>query len=125
MIGSLFNKTIEACGQAYLFDFIPVSNNIVRKIFSSYSFLKPFITRKYRGMSTKEVQKSWNKKKLTTSEGVVKYNKVEYSLDQWCNNFKDYLKSAMSYSNATDLKEFKEGSLGVFITSNSFKRFSK
>ena len=75
-------------------------------------------------MSTKEVQKKWGKTKLTTSEGIIKYNKVEYTLEGWVNNFKDYLKSAMSYTNSKNLEEFK-GSEFVFITKNALDRFQK
>jgi len=126
MIGNLFNKTLEACGQAYLLNF-KISNHTVEKIFENkyLKFLKPYLTRKYRGMSTKEVQKDWDKKKLTTSEGIVKRNKIEYSVLSWVENFRDYLKSAMSYSDCRNLKEFRENSEGIFISTNSFKRYHK
>jgi len=126
MVGSLFNKTLEACGQAYLFNF-KITNDLVEKIFTKryLRFFKPYLTRKYRGMSTKEVQKDWNKQKLTTSEGIIKRNKIEYSILTWVENFRDYLKSAMSYSNCENLKRFKEGSEGIFISTNSFKRYHK
>ena len=44
-------------------------------------------------MSTKAVQRSWGKSELITAEGITKYQKVEYTLEQWAENFKDYLKS--------------------------------
>ncbi len=75
-------------------------------------------------MSTKEVQRKWKKTKITTSEGISKYNKVEYTLEGWVKNFEDYLKSAMSYTNSKNLEEFK-GSEFVFITENALKRFYK
>jgi hypothetical protein len=75
-------------------------------------------------MSTKEVQKQWGKKKLTTSEGISKFNKVEYRLDKWVENFKDYLKSAMSYTDSKTLDEFKNSQY-VFITENALKRYHK
>jgi hypothetical protein len=62
--------------------------------------------KKYRGMSTKAVQRSWGKTKLVTAEGITKFQKVEYSLNQWTENFEDYLRSAMSYCNAKHLDEF-------------------
>ena len=61
---------------------------------------------------------------LKTSEGIVKTNKVEYTLNQWTDNFKDYLKSAMSYTNSNTLESFKESEY-VFITENALKRFNK
>jgi hypothetical protein len=48
------------------------------------------LTKVFRGMSTKEVQSSWGKEYLTTSEGVVRRNNVEYTLEGWVNNFEDY-----------------------------------
>ena len=75
-------------------------------------------------MSTKEVQKKWGKDKLITSEGISKYNKVEYTLDKWIENLVDYLKSAMSYTDSKTLEEFKETEY-VFITENALKRYNK
>ncbi|MES2212397.1 MAG: hypothetical protein V4490_04585 [Pseudomonadota bacterium] len=45
-------------------------------------------------MSTKAVQKSWGKTgtALRTSEGITKYNKIEYTMNGWIENFSDYLK---------------------------------
>lgn len=80
--------------------------------------------KKFRGMSTKEVQKKWGKDKLITSEGISKYNKVEYTLDKWIENLEDYMKSAMSYTNSKNLTEFKETEY-VFITYNALNRYNK
>jgi hypothetical protein len=80
--------------------------------------------KKFRGMSTKEVQKKWGKDKLITSEGISKYNKVEYTLDKWIENLEDYMKSAMSYTNSKNLTEFKETEY-VFITENALNRYNK
>ncbi len=79
----------------------------------------------YRGMSTKEVQKSWNKEVLKTGEGISKYNKVESTLPGWCENFTDYLKSAMSYTNCRTLEEYCGEVQWIQISDNAFKRFNK
>ena len=79
----------------------------------------------YRGMSTKEVQKSWNKSELKTGEGISKYNKVDYTLGGWCENFTDYLKSAMSYTNSRKLSDFIGEVKWEVISQNSFNRFNK
>jgi hypothetical protein len=76
-------------------------------------------------MSTKEVQKKWGKEVLTTSEGVIRFRRVEYTLQQWVENFEDYLRSAMSYSNANNLNEFIGNAEIIKITDNSYKRFKK
>ena len=79
----------------------------------------------YRGMSTKEVQRDWKKNKITTSEGISKYNKVEYSLSSWCENFTDYLRSAMSYTDSKTLNDFIGKADFINITQNAFNRFNK
>jgi len=96
MVGSLFNKAIESCGSNYLFKTIRVPQIVAE---FCYKYKIP-VYKKFRGMSTKEVQKKWGKKELTTSEGVIRFRKTEYTLSQWVDNFEDYLRSAMSYSNA-------------------------
>ena len=86
--------------------------------------LRKHFKKSFRGMSTKEVQKKWGRENLKTSEGIVKTNPVEYTLGQWTENFTDYLKSAMSYTNSRTLDEFRESEF-VFITKNALNRFNK
>jgi IMP dehydrogenase/GMP reductase len=121
MVGSLFNKAIESCGDNYIFKHIKISNWLATYL---YKFKLP-IYKKFRGMSTKEVQIKWGKEKLTTSEGVVRVRKVEYSLSQWVNNFKDYLSSAMSYSNAENLDQFIGQPEIIKVSDNAYLRFKK
>jgi IMP dehydrogenase/GMP reductase len=80
--------------------------------------------KKFRGMSTKEVQRDWGREELKTSEGISKYNKVEYTIKGFTENLTDYLRSAMSYTNSLTLDEFK-GSQFELISENAFKRFNK
>jgi len=120
MCGSIFNKAIESAGFNYLYG-IRINNKIADKLWR-YGFP---IKKKYRGMSTKAVQRSWGKTKLVTAEGITKYQKVEYTLEQWVENFKDYLKSAMSYCNAKTLNEFIGKAEYIFISEASRKRFLK
>jgi len=120
MLGSVLNKSIESSGDNY-FHRIKIS-----KKFASFLFSKSFkVTKKFRGMSTKEVQRKWGKSKLTTSEGVVRYRPVEYYLHSWVENFEDYLKSSMSYTGCYNLDEFIGCSRYNMITNGSFLRFDK
>jgi IMP dehydrogenase/GMP reductase len=121
MVGSLFNKAIESCGDNYLWKNIKVSQSIAEW---AYKHKIP-VYKKFRGMSTKEVQKKWGKEVLTTSEGVVRFRRVEYTLQQWIENFEAYLRSAMSYSNAKTLEEFIGIADTIQITNNAYKRFNK
>ncbi len=121
MVGSIFNKAIDSCGENFLFKRIKVSQKIADWCFK-YNIT---VYKKFRGMSTKEVQKKWGKKELTTSEGVIRFRKVEYSLKQWVKNFEDYLRSAMSYSNAATLEEFIGKADIIKISDNAYNRFKK
>jgi len=81
--------------------------------------------KKFRGMSTKEVQKKLGNKILKTSEGITKMNPVEYTLEGWVENFTHYLSTAMSYTDKKDLDDFIGNVKYNIITQNSFKRFNK
>lgn len=121
MVGSIFNKAIESCGTNYLFKYIKIPQSVAQ---FCYNKGLP-IYKNFRGMSTKEVQKKWGKKTLTSSEGVTRYRKVEYSINQWTNNFEDYLRSAMSYSNAQTLYDFIGMAEIIHITDNAHQRYKK
>ena len=121
MIGSVFNKSIQSSAPAYLWKLFRVRSQstlrwLLKKKFSIY--------KKYRGMSTKEVHKKWGNSKLKTAEGIVRWNKIEYDLYKWTENFTDYLKSSMSYANAKNLEEFKNCKM-VSLTPAAFNRFNK
>lgn len=105
MMGSIFNKTNEACGQAYLSNRIPIPNKSI-KFFKGLGFK---VYRKYRGMSTTEVQKSWKKKLLRPSEGIHKRNEVLFSLEELVSNLNHRLATAMSYTGDMYLETFVAG----------------
>lgn len=123
MLGSILNKCLESAGETVDDEGIKINqyHEDAKKMFhGELSLYKTF-----RGMSTKEVQKSWGKEELTTSEGVVRQHKVEYTLEGWVKNFEDYLKSAMSYTNKKELHHFIGGVTLNLISQNSFRRFDK
>lgn len=142
MLGTIFNKAIESAGD----EFVKSPMNSIYLTFDEWveSFQRDFIYgfnaplptkydlmnqgllyKKCRGMSTKEVQKGWGNAILKTSEGIVKYQKVEYTLSGWVENFEHYLKSAMSYTNSNDLNSFIGQVQYINITENAFKRYNK
>ena len=125
MLGGVFNKSLESCGETFMKDaqdqFYQVDIERAEVAFEAGMSVYKY----YRGMSTKEVQKSWNRPELKTGEGITKYNKVEYTLSGWCENFTDYLKSAMSYTNSRTLKDFIGDVRYELISQNSFNRFNK
>ena len=120
MIGSIFNKAIESCGDNYWGMFKISQKN------AEFLHQKGFkVKKEFYGMSTKLAQKKMGVKKLKTSEGVIRYRYVEYTLESWVENFKHYLKSAMSYTNSKQLEDFIGGVDFNLITQSAFKRFNK
>lgn len=61
---------------------------------------------KFFGMASADGQKSINGEKKKTAEGITKYLPVKYTLSSWANNMKSYLRSAMSYCDCKELKDF-------------------
>lgn len=73
----------------------------------------------YRGMSTKEAQKAMGNTVLKTAEGRSVDIMKTYTLSGWVENFDSYLRSAMSYCDSRDLKEFREKAICQVISPNS------
>ena len=120
MLGSILNKTLESCADSYLYGIK------LNKKWAEYFFKKKFPVKKYfRGMSTKQAQKAMGKTTFKTSEGVVRYRKVEYTLQGWIENFEHYLRNAMSYSDAKTLEEFIGYGTPIQITRSAYDRFNK
>ena len=125
MLGGVFNKCLESCSDNFLKDSTGVFHLITEEQAITNFSVGIDVWKYYRGMSTKEVQKAWERKELKTGEGISKYNKVEYTLAGWKENFTDYLRSAMSYSNSRTLEEFVGKANWVKISQNAFNRFNK
>jgi len=124
MLGGVFNQSLESCGQNYIFGRIKICQKTTEKIWNNFPKFRKYLTKSFRGMSTKDVQKKWGKINLRTSEGISKQNPISYTLKGWVDNFSDYLKSSMSYTNSRNLEEFKN-SFYTLITNNAYKRFNK
>jgi IMP dehydrogenase/GMP reductase len=123
MLGSILNQCLESSGETTKENY-EVVNQYSPEIKQAFHEELP-LYKTFRGMSTKEVQKSWGKEKLTTSEGIVRRNEVKYTLDGWVSNFEDYLRSAMSYTGKKELHHFIGGVNLNLISGNSFRRFNK
>lgn len=126
MLGSMFNKALESSGETYMEGVSPMGminqySEKTKELFENGS--KMF--KSFRGMSTKEAQKAMGKTVLKTSEGVNRIHPVEYTLGGWTDNFKSYLSSAMSYSDARNLKDFVGLTKFNYITANSLNRYIK
>jgi GMP reductase len=123
MVGGMFNKALESCSKT----FIKSTSDVYKEVDNALELYVEGVTlyKYYRGMSTKEVQRDWNRAELKTGEGISKYNLVEYTLHGWCENFSDYLKSVMSYTNSLTLLEYTGETKYVKISHSAFNRFNK
>lgn len=123
MIGSIFNKALESAGETTREngEIIDQFSDEAKQMFE----LDIPLFKTFRGMSTKEVQKEWGRDDLKTSEGIIRRNRVEYTLEGWTKNFDSYLRSAMSYTGKDELSQFIGRVHLNFITQNSFRRFDK
>ena len=134
MIGGLFNKSIESAGKTTYGTFYwnIRGKKIARPLKTLLCFGKEIPKSKYKkcielvkenkltvwkelfGMSTKIAQSLINKansqetKRLKTSEGLLRHQKVEFDICGWAENETDYLRSAMSYTNSLTLDDYKE-----------------
>ena len=134
MIGSLFNKAIESAGKTtYGASYFNIfGHRMLRPIKTLFQYGRVVPVNKYNsvifkikkgtldvwkecyGMSTKLAQNEINKangiknNKYKTAEGLIKKQKVEYSIEGWVENEIDYLRSAMSYTNSRTLDEYKD-----------------
>lgn len=129
MIGGLFNKCIESSGittygkswfnvgrfkiRNYIVDLFRVGKPI--RPIQYYDVMRLVklglleINKMFYGMSTKYAQiETQSNQNLKTSEGLIKTQKVEYTLKQWVDNEESYLRSAMSYTNSFTLDDYKE-----------------
>jgi len=132
MLGSIFNKALESIGDTY---YANKKHDAWTEPGEKVDQFDPHVAdyfrnggelyKKFRGMSTKEVQVSWGKTDVKTSEGIVKMQKVEYTLSGWVENFSHYLKSAMSYTSCFNMEEFVGGPECIQISRNSFERYNK
>ena len=120
MLGSIFNKALESCAQNYK-NGKEIDIKTAEKLFNKGIT----VTKHFRGMSTKGAQKAMGKTDIKTSEGVVRYHDVEYTLEKWVENFEHYLRNAMSYVNTKTLEEFRGKVEICQITKNAYDRFNK
>jgi hypothetical protein len=73
-----------------------------------------YLEKSAHGMSTKAAQIGYikskgqkvDKSKLKTSEGKTLTMPVEYTVNQWTENFSDYLRSALSYNDNRNIYDF-------------------
>lgn len=142
MIGGVFAQTMDSSakktynfvGQTEKFEFHPdmfpeLSLNEDGKTWripynGSYADIDVFA--EFYGMASRKGQEELYGEKKKTAEGIKKQLRVIYgSIKQWSNNFEDYLKSAMSYTNCYDLQSFTNKVNLVTMSANASFAFNR
>ena len=73
----------------------------------------------FYGMASKKGQVAMRGDKVRTSEGIEWEFPVKYTMKTWVDNFKDFLTSAMSYTNSRTLDEYRRSEV-ITITQNAY-----
>lgn len=125
MVGQLFAECEEACGEIYTqYKAHNMWTEEEKKHLVYNDSGYHLRLRDYYGMSTKVAQKLTGRSVTHTAEGIRKYVYVNTTVPQWAENFTDYLKSAMSYTNSFNLEQFKQCEK-VFITEAARRSYYK
>ena len=140
MIGSVFSQIIESSAKTYYINplnekdvkIIDVFNpNVVcREQDGIYSItstedkeedfkLIPQPYKVFYGMASKRGQEDLFGRKKGTAEGITKTLPATTNLDKWIENMEAYLKSAMSYCNIKDIKDFNCDNVDTILISNN------
>ena len=121
MSGYLFALAEEACGEiGYAKNISEYSkgNYLTKEEYNKLNEEEKIGMKKFRdyyGMSTKKAQSIVNGKATKTSEGISKPVTVEYPVSKWVDNMQAYMRSAMSYTNSGNLKEFQENTQIIIL----------
>ncbi len=142
MCGKLFAQCIEACTSIIADkDFNlpeekdywpnPPKHSTVRQPYKYVDFVLDLMDRgygfhrDYYGMSTKRAQREMGGKGNKTAEGITTKITVKYTVAGWIDNFKSYLKSAMSYTGFKTIEEFIGGPVCKIQSTNSYTAYFK
>jgi len=140
MIGGLFTRMIESAADTFIYTKNSKKYFLINHYFNEtdngwavvdksdenrWAVVYPKLYKSFFGMASKKAQKLMHGQKIRTSEGIEKVVEVKYSLPQWVDNFIDYLRSAMSYTNARTVKEFIENTETIVISNNTYLSVNK
>jgi IMP dehydrogenase/GMP reductase len=129
MAGSIFNEMLESEAPVLDENYIKLSNLEDIKYAGEGKFtirdLPHTLYKKFYGMASGQGQIDIGGKKTKTSEGIEMYLPIKYTIRSWTNNFKDYLRSAMSYTGTRSLSEFIGKVDLVVISENTYQSINK
>ena len=113
MLGSIFAKSQESL----------VGDNVSKKKYIH----KKVVEREHFGMSTHKAQLIMGRSRdqLRTSEGISIMLPVEYKLATWVDNFKHYLREAMSLTDIKNIEDFIGAPVIEYITPSAYFSYYK
>ena len=125
MIGGLFASLLESAGDICVLN----DDGTLHKKFENQTRIKEKLAKhgwqgtykEFYGMASREGQIAINGEKTKTSEGIKKYLPIIGTVKQWTTNMADYLRSAMSYCNVRDIKNFNPENVDLILISNNTK----
>ena len=143
MIGGLFARMVESAAEPFMK--VGTSYRKVQmKDFHEYNVVQccdgwkmvkvddkthveyyPKLFKPFFGMASKKAQRLMHVEKTRTSEGLDKIVEVKYTLGQWVDNFIDYMRSAMSYTNHRTLNDFISNTTTTIISNNCYMSVNK
>lgn len=139
MIGGLFTRMAESAaktffetsdGERFYITHYHIEEDgdgwLVSDVLSkeAFTFIKT-LKKSFFGMASKKAQELMHGEKIRTSEGIEKIVEVKFTLKQWVDNFTDYLRSAMSYTNAKTLNDFITNTDTIVISNNTYMSVNK
>ena len=137
MIGSVFSRMLESAAEktAYSKEWLELQNDTGTElcdldkihgtsgnwfgVIGKESVFLGEIYATFYGMASREGQIALNGSKTKTSEGIKKTLSVDYTMHTWCENFSDYLRSAMSYVGSYTLDEFRNMAVTIVNSNNA------
>lgn len=135
MIGSVFSSLIESAAKTFTYDkngdvvsFEPLGTDTIREFgdgvfdVNDGTHIINDLYKVFYGMASRYGQIDINGKKTKTSEGIRKILPVTTNIDKWSENMIDYLRSAMSYTDVTEIKDFNPKRIVCNIISNNTKQ---
>lgn len=126
MIGSVFASLLESAGTTFekrddgSFYYYELNKiNDYTKFLNEHKIYPLY--KEFYGMASREGQIAINGKKTKTAEGITKVLLVTGTIPQWSENMNAYLRSAMSYCNIKDIKDFNPENVVVNVISSETK----
>lgn len=139
MIGGLFTRMVESAAKTFFEtsdgERVYLTHHhieedgggwLVSDVLSkeAFTFIKT-LKKSFFGMASKKAQELMHGQKIRTSEGIEKIVEVKFTLKQWVDNFTDYLRSAMSYTNSKNLNDFISNTDTIIVSNNTYESVNK